>query len=102
MIDVVEEKLDSLVRKEVDFIKDYDTYNFNDCYESYEDAYFETLDLFTKPEGLKNMIKTNNEFLTTMNEYLDDEEIRKVFNKGLAINDDIRNYIKDYSDDLNL
>ena len=56
LIDSVEEKLDSLIRKQVDFAYDYDTYNFKDAYESYEDAYFETYDFLGEEQGVTNFI----------------------------------------------
>lgn len=95
LVDKVEERLDSLVRKQIDFIYDYDSYNFRDCYESYEDAYFEMYNLFLTKKGTTNFIRSNKELIDSMEESLDDNEIHELYERGIDLIEDIRKYQKE-------
>jgi hypothetical protein len=95
LIDPIDEKFDSLIRKQVDFAYDYDTYSFKDAYESYEDAYFEAYNFLSKEKGVKNFIITNKSMMDNIEDDLDDPEMKKLFDRGLALNEDLRNYRKE-------
>lgn len=95
LIDEIEEKYDIMARKELDFIYDYDTYNFKDCYESYEDAYFSTILLLEEEQGITNFIKVNKEILNCLEDDLDNPEMKKLFDRGFAINEDLRQFRKE-------
>lgn len=95
LIDSVEEKLDSLIRKQVDFAYDYDTYNFKDAYESYEDAYFETYDFLGEEQGVTNFIKINKSIMDNIEEDIDNPEMKKLYDRGLALNEELRSYRKE-------
>lgn len=95
LVDSVEEKLDSLIRKQVDFAYDYDTYNFKDAYESYEDAYFETYDFLGEEQGVTNFIKINKSIMDNIEEDIDNPEMKKLYDRGLALNEELRRYRKE-------
>lgn len=95
LIDSVEEKLDSLIRKQVDFAYDYDTYNFKDAYESYEDAYYETYDFLGEEQGVTNFIKINKSIMDNIEEDIDNPEMKKLYDRGLALNEELRRYRKE-------
>ena len=90
----------NLIKKQVDFIHDYDHYEFYDVYESYEDAYFEVYDLFSSEKGLRNFVKTNKDILYTIDE-LDDPKMKKTYDLGIELNQELKEYIKEtYNDEI--
>lgn len=94
LVDKISERKDELIRKQVDFIYEFDPYNFRDVYESYEDAYFEVYDLFNSEKGLENFIKTNRDILYTVDE-ADDPNMKKILDMGTKLNQELKEYIKE-------
>lgn len=101
LVDKLSERKDELIRRQVDFIYNFDPYEFHDVYESYEDAYFEVYDLFNSEKGTINFIKTNNDLLKYLKES-DSAEMKKIYNDGVKLNEEITKYIKEtYENNIN-
>lgn len=91
-----DEKLDNLIKETVDFLYDFDPYEFKDTYESYEDAYYETERLFSSDLGLTKYIEMNKTFLDGLEDDLDSSvEAQKIYKRGIDLNQHIREYRKE-------
>lgn len=91
-----DEKLDNLIKETVDFLYDFDPYEFKDTYESYEDAYYETERLFSSDLGLTKYIEMNKTFLDGLEDDLDfSVEAQKIYKRGIDLNQHIREYRKE-------
>lgn len=96
LINPVDGKKDALIRETIKFLYDYDTYEFKDTYESFEDVYFETEELFSTEQGLTNYIGSNKELLNGIEDDMDfDDELKKLYDQGMKLNEHIREYRKE-------
>ena len=90
----------SLAWKIVNYQKDTDPYEFNDCYESEIDAFNETLGLLGSPTGIKDIIKVFKNDLEHYNSILDYSDDKDFIKHEIVKTDSLMREIIDYSKDL--
>lgn len=85
-------KLNELVDKVVKYAKNSDLYNYNDCYNSDEDAYNNFYEIMGKStKGILSEIVEDVSMLALDND-LTDKEVRKQFNEAISLIVEINQY----------
>ncbi len=99
IITKVDDDFDKLIRKCVDFEKDYDTYEFNDVYNCYEDAYFDKEKSLSNKRGLEMEAQVIKDTLSDLEEKSDSKEIKDLIKEGNDLIKSINNFIKEKYND---
>lgn len=99
IITKLDDDFDKLIRQNVDFMKDYDTYEFKDNYESYEDAYFEMENALSNKRGLEMQAQIVKNALEEIEDKSDDKEIKGLIKNGNDLVKSINNFIKEKYND---
>ena len=99
IITKLDDNFDKLIKQCVDFEKDYDTYEFNDVYESYEDAYFDMENALSDKRGMEMQAQLIKGALDEIEDMKDDKEIKAIIKEGNSLLKSINNFIKEKYND---
>lgn len=103
-----DEKLDKLIKQEIQFEKDFDLYQFKDVYESDEDAYFDNERLLTTEEGIDGLLMMIKQYVNDMddeNDLAQEPELKKVYDEGKELIKSLKEYRREFlqeKDDIEL
>lgn len=90
--------IDELAMKLTDFFYDYDTYEFKDNYEDYNEGLEETTNMLSSKNDTRKLIYN----LKEINDDLscdDDNQIKEFFNRSSKLLDELINYEKSLKED---
>lgn len=96
----INEKIGLVTNKLVDYMSDRDPYEFNDCYNSKEEAFNEFYSLLGTRKGINNILYEISEDLSLAEEYLKkdtDEETKIMINRAYQLHKDIYELKKEIS-----
>ncbi len=88
---------EELAWKIVDYQKDFDPYEFNDCYDNDNDAYIDCLKALSNSNGIKDVIKSFRNDIEYMESFNSSESFVKSSIKKAT---DLMNEVISYSKDL--
>lgn len=99
LISKPDKKLDGIIKQEIQFEKDYDLFQFNDVYESDEDAYYECERLLSSKDGIDGLIMTIKQYTDILfeeNDLEQEKEIKKIYDEGRNLIKSLKEYRKDF------